>query len=181
MPSRLHKCVDYKNRSKHLRWQENFITLKMLPNDSYLLRNLMRFLKYCAVLLLISPLSHADLLYCKDQSPYAYPKSQNSMDKEVLDQKSQIPVDCKDLVDVMKNLEQSAKKLDSVKVRSCEKPASSIKNYLELKNKCEENPRALEGNGGLGCDKLWLFKQHIEREIDKNLFECSRALSNSKK
>ena len=141
----------------------------------------MGFLKYYVALMVISPLSHADLLYCKDQSPYAYPKSQNSMDKEVLGQKSQIPVDCKDLVDVVKNLEQSAKKLDSLKVRSCEKPASSIKNYLEKKNKCEENPRALEGDGRIGCDKLFVIKQIIENEIDKNLFECSRALSNSKK
>jgi hypothetical protein len=141
----------------------------------------MKFLKYYAALLLISPLSHADLLYCKDQSPRAYPKDPNSLQEEVLNQKNQIPVDCKDLVDVMKNLEQGAKKLDFLKRRSCESTALNIKTYFELKKKCEDNPQALKDNQGFGCDKLWLLKQSIEQSLQKTLWECSTVQSESKK
>ncbi len=135
----------------------------------------MKFIKYHLVLLLVSPISHADLLYCKDQSPRAYPKSPNSEEEKVLNQRKQVAVDCKDLSDVMNNLELGAKKLVFPNQTKCDRPASNMKTYFELTKKCEENPRALDGNNGFGCDKLWLLKQSIERAVEKSLWECSIA------
>lgn len=150
----------------------------------------MKFIKYYLVLFLVSPISHADLLYCKDQSPRPYPNNPNwrldekgkaagdfshrqLREEAILNQKNQIPVDCKDLVEVINNLEKAAKKTKLPNQTSCERPASDMKRFLEIDKKCKDNSQVLDGNQGFGCDKLWLYKQSVERSIEKNLFECS--------